>query len=129
MTLSEAYEQIAMTRPHICTGCGTRHALSHSHIIPKSRSQALRCVPDNITYHCLTKCHRTWESTEFWKLNDAVKNMQYVFKVDPEYFWLKLNHAIDSYLNATEKKKIDERDKALSKLREIEKIAHGNLTQ
>lgn len=100
--LTKVYEQIALERDHVCTGCGTNQSLSHSHLVPKSQNSKLKCVKKNIVYHCLSRgeikgCHTIWESVEFWTLDDAYQNMVYIFSVDPTYFWLKLNHAIESY--------------------------------
>lgn len=103
--LTKAYEEIALERLHICTGCDNRQHLSHSHLVPKAHDQVLKTVKKNIQYHCLINsrhdkskgCHSIWESIEFWKLDDAEKNMRYIYSVRPDYFWLKLNHAIDAY--------------------------------
>ena len=40
--LKEVYKKMAIDKPHYCTGCGRGDLpLSHSHLIPRSRSRAL----------------------------------------------------------------------------------------
>lgn len=96
------YQEIALEREHVCSGCGTNQRLSHSHLIPKSWNQSLKTVKQNIVYHCMSLgetigCHNIHESVAFWKLNDAHGNMEYIYSVDPTYFWLRLDKAIDYY--------------------------------
>lgn len=83
------YQEIDETRPHKCTGCGTYHQLSHSHLIPRSRRRDLITDPNNITLHCLT-CHKKWErgvSTD--EMSDFHRNMNYIKTVDIEYYYLR----------------------------------------
>lgn len=92
--VAEAYEQMAKTREHICTGCGTTQRLSHSHIIPRSRRKDLEADVRNITYHCLSMgeergCHDIWEHgtlEEKATLNDFYDNMTYIEQIDFEYY-------------------------------------------
>jgi hypothetical protein len=92
--LAKVYAEMERTRPQLCTGCGCGTNLSHSHIIPRSWSDALEVVPENITYHCLvrpdgsTGCHTRWESvSERIFLNDYAANMTFIKRVEPEYYW------------------------------------------
>ena len=39
--LKKVYQEMEESRTHSCTGCGTYHQLSHSHIIPRSRRSDL----------------------------------------------------------------------------------------
>ncbi|MEM6734449.1 MAG: hypothetical protein AAF620_00125 [Bacteroidota bacterium] len=100
--LANVYREIALERPHICTGCGNTQNLSHSHIIRRSWSQDFVIVKDNITYHCLIRqngsegCHSRWESASRWgELQDYQKNMDYIRRVAPElYRQMKLREKI-----------------------------------
>ena len=95
--LQKVYKQIAEDRGHYCTGCGRGDiALSHSHIIPRSRRKDLVTDPNNITYHCLGDttrkgCHQLWESGGLGdkeRLLDYHKNMEYILEVDTEYYFI-----------------------------------------
>tara|TARA_R110000744_G_scaffold327818_1_gene433525 strand:- start:263 stop:598 length:336 start_codon:yes stop_codon:yes gene_type:complete len=93
--LSAIYKQMAIERGHYCTGCGTTEALSHSHIIPRSRNKKLELDINNITYHCLGNekkkgCHQLWESnlTDKQKLLDYHNNMTYILENDVEYYYI-----------------------------------------
>lgn len=88
-----AYEEIALERPHVCTGCHGRTYLSHSHLIPRSYSRKYEAVKENIVYHCMSQandCHAKWEGMEAPLLKDFFPNMKYIFHTDPTYFWKKL---------------------------------------
>ena len=96
--LVKVYEQIAKDRPKVCTGClqpeGVDIKLSHSHIIPRSRRPDLVVSPANITYHCLSignhkGCHERHERHDE-TLADYNKNMDYIKRVDSEYYNLIL---------------------------------------
>ena len=99
--LVKVYKEIANERLFMCTGCrrnGHSVALSHSHLIPRSRRPDLVLDKKNITYHCLTfidnngksrkGCHDIWESKERDSLLDYWVNMEYIKKVDEEYYYL-----------------------------------------
>lgn len=93
--LHRAYEEIALTRKRVCTGCGTSERLSHSHLIQKSWSGKYAAMPENITFHCLDSsdkkgCHSRWESPECVLLKDFESNFKVIFKLDRAYFWLRL---------------------------------------
>lgn len=93
--LTKAYESIALTRPHICTGCGGTQRLSHSHLIPRSRRADLATDPVNIQYHCLSfgnqkGCHEKHEGMEVATLKDFETNFKTIHRLDREYFWLRL---------------------------------------
>ena len=99
--LKHVYATMSNTRERVCSGCGSKHNLSHSHIIPRSRRRDLICDIDNITYHCLTKngdsgCHEIWENGS-WEtkqtLNDFTKLMNYIKNKDVEYYNLLLSRA------------------------------------
>tara|TARA_R100000231_G_scaffold129975_1_gene101522 strand:- start:509 stop:844 length:336 start_codon:yes stop_codon:yes gene_type:complete len=85
-------KEIALEREHCCTGCGRYDVpLSNSHLIPRSRRPDLIADKNNITYHCLSigerqGCHEIWESKEKYKLLDYGKNLEYIAKVDEEYY-------------------------------------------
>lgn len=92
--LKETYNQIAQEREHVCTGCGTTQALSHSHIIPRSRRKDLETVKENITYHCLIRCHNIWEHgtmEDKSKLLDFEENMKYIMETDQVYYNLLIS--------------------------------------
>jgi|TARA_R110002050_G_scaffold90883_1_gene191121 hypothetical protein len=98
--LRKVYERMAEERGHYCTGCGRSGdvALSHSHIIPRSRRKDLVLDPRNITYHCLDGggggdrkgCHQLWEGgiTSKSKLLDYHANLEYILEVDAEYYFI-----------------------------------------
>tara|TARA_R110000823_G_scaffold306527_1_gene428974 strand:+ start:1326 stop:1670 length:345 start_codon:yes stop_codon:yes gene_type:complete len=96
--LKAVYKQMAIDKPHYCTGCGRGDLpLSHSHLIPRSRSRALVTDPRNITYHCLgggdtlrKGCHQIWEGTLSDKksLLDYHANMEYILEADTEYYFI-----------------------------------------
>lgn len=95
LTLTQVYEQIALERPQVCTGCGTNQRLSHSHLVPKSRSQALKTVKENIQYHCLSMgntvgCHTKFESMDVVTMNDFKTNFAIIYLLDREYFWIRV---------------------------------------
>jgi len=98
--LADVYKEISIMRIKVCTGCGTEHRLSHSHLIPRSRRKDLEASHANITYHCLSMgdtkgCHDIWEhgSIDDKKmLNDFEKSMQYIKAVDSEYYYLLLKN-------------------------------------
>jgi hypothetical protein len=115
--LAKTYQEIAMEREHICTGCHGNQRLSHSHLVPKGQNQSLKTVKANIVYHCLSMgeikgCHSIWESIEFWKLKDAEANMRYIYDADRTYFWLKLDHSFRVYY---ERKHYYEKNPEISK--------------
>lgn len=74
-----------------CTGCGSPHNLSHSHIISR-KDHDLMSDPRNVTYHCLpvygrNGCSDKWEQVgERVFLNDYKSNMEYIREVRPEIF-------------------------------------------
>ena len=94
--LVKVYTEIANERLFICTGCrrsGHSVPLSHSHLIPRSRRADLVLDKKNITYHCLSMgerkgCHDIWESKNRDSLLDYWVNMEYIKKVDEEYYYL-----------------------------------------
>jgi len=93
--LVKVYKEIALERPFNCSGCGMSGytvALSHSHIIPRSRRLDLVLDKKNIVYHCLsinkTGCHDIWESKDRFKLLDYFINLAYIKEVDKEYYYL-----------------------------------------
>lgn len=94
--LAKVYKEIADERGHYCTGCGRGDiALSHSHIIPRSRRKDLVLCKQNITYHCLgdetrTGCHQLWESNlnDKQKLLDYHKSMEFILEEDAEYYFI-----------------------------------------
>ena len=94
--LKKIYKEIADERPHYCTGCGRGDvALSHSHIIPRSRRKDLVLDKRNITYHCLGDstrkgCHQLWEGCieDKQRLLDYHTNLEYILEVDTEYYFL-----------------------------------------
>ena len=87
--LNNVYKEMAETRPHRCTGCGSYHQLTHSHLIPRSRSRELVTDPNNINYHCLS-CHKKWENGVLaHEMTDFNRNMKYIKSVDEEYFHIR----------------------------------------
>jgi len=87
--LNEVYQEIYDTRPHRCTGCGTYSQLTHSHLIPRSRSRELVTDPNNINYHCIS-CHKKWENGVLaHEMTDFNRNMKYIKSVDEEYFHIR----------------------------------------
>ena len=84
--LRKVYQEMAHSRRHCCTGCGSNQRLSHSHLIPRSRRRDLITDINNITYHCLD-CHKKWERGVLAnELYDYHSNMNYIKSVDEEYF-------------------------------------------
>lgn len=93
--LQKTYNEIAMSRPHVCTGCNGKERLSHSHLIPRSRRPDLATNELNIQYHCLGApevkgCHEKHESMEVATLNDFESNFRAIYNLDQEYFWLRI---------------------------------------
>ena len=87
--LKKVYQEMEESRTHSCTGCGTYHQLSHSHIIPRSRRSDLTTDINNITYHCLT-CHKKWErGVSANELFDYHSNMEYIKSVDEQYYHIR----------------------------------------
>lgn len=137
--LAKTYEEIAMEREHICTGCLSNKHLSHSHLVPKGHNQSLKAVKENITYHCFFvpgNCHDKWEGVEFWKLIDFIPNMKYVYSVDTRYFWLRVYNAVESYVKIIyylspasdinySKLKVEEAKKAIQTIEDMLKIILG----
>lgn len=86
--LKTVYEEIANEREHVCTGCGSRKNLTHSHKIPRSRRKDLEADKENINYYCMD-CHYKWEhgsASERQDLNDFVEAMEYIERVDISYY-------------------------------------------
>jgi|TARA_R110000851_G_scaffold250138_6_gene402628 5-methylcytosine-specific restriction endonuclease McrA len=87
--LHSIYQDMAINKPHRCTGCGRNNGLTHSHLIPRSRSRELICDPNNITYHCMN-CHKKWENGLLAdEMTDFTRNMNYIKTVDEQYFHIK----------------------------------------
>lgn len=93
----KTYQIMAEAKEHKCTGCGRYYnqvPLSHSHIIPRSRRPDLAADFLNITYHCMSMgenigCHDVWDNgspEEKQMLMDYAENMDYIRKVDKEYY-------------------------------------------
>lgn len=98
--LTKTYEQIAIERDHICTGCGSKENLSHSHLIPRSRRPDLKAAKENIVYHCMsignsTGCHSQFESLDVIHMIDFKVNFAIIYLLDKEYFWLRVNKLKD----------------------------------
>ena len=88
---------MAETMAPYCRGCGRSDVrISHSHLIPRSRSKALATHPKNITYHCVggddnrKGCHELWEGSieDKEKLLDYHKNMEIILELDTEYYFI-----------------------------------------
>ena len=87
--LKAIYKDMAINKPQRCTGCGINNSLTHSHLIPRSRSRNLICDPNNITYHCFS-CHKKWENGLLaHEMTDFTRNMNYIKTVDEQYFHIK----------------------------------------
>lgn len=98
--LKVIYQEISQEREHICSGCGNKNNLSHSHLIPRSRRKDLELDKENIKYHCLVGmngeegCHSKWESNILSKMKylfDYEDNLNYLSKVDKEYYYFVIN--------------------------------------
>ena len=77
------------TIPHRCSGCGTHNQLTHSHLIPRSRSKSLITEIKNIRYHCFS-CHKKWErGIVSHEMTDFQRNMEYIKSVDLNYFHIR----------------------------------------
>lgn len=87
-------EKIDNERDHICSGCGTNQALSHSHLISREDCKRIGrndLIYDekNIVYHCLDRpeifgCHRKWESKRkeiMSTLKDYQKNLDFISQI------------------------------------------------
>lgn len=88
-------EEIALERPHVCNNCGTKERLSHSHLVPASRSAKLYTDKANIVYHCLDSsdgkgCHSKFESMEVARMKDFESNFKIIHSLDRQYFWLRI---------------------------------------
>jgi len=87
--LKKVYQEMAETRTLRCTGCGSYQQLTHSHLIPRSRSRELVTDPNNINYHCLS-CHKKWENGVLaHEMTDFNRNMKYIKSVDEDYFHIR----------------------------------------
>lgn len=94
--LKQTYKKMDSHRD-LCTGCGADANLEHSHIIPRSKRRDLVAEIDNITFHC-NSCHTKWESHDISimaELNDFDKNMEYIKKVDVQYYNLLMKNVND----------------------------------
>jgi hypothetical protein len=85
----KAYDLLAESIPHFCTGCGVGSNLTHSHLVPTGQNKKLEAVVSNITYHCVD-CHHTYEhDIEGRKLMaDYEENMHKISILDPGYYAL-----------------------------------------
>lgn len=96
--LNKVYEEIGKERIHVCSGCGIKYNLSHSHIISRSKRKDLELEKENIVYDCLGTlekkgCHSKWESgniEEMMALNNFEERLLYISKVDRRYFYYLL---------------------------------------
>lgn len=91
--LYTVYEEIDLEREHICSGCGQKNNLSHSHIIPKSRRKDLEVKKENIVYDCLSigknGCHDIWEKGTVEQRENLInfqERMEYIKSNDIEYY-------------------------------------------
>lgn len=87
------YEKVDIREKEICSGCNQLKPYSHSHIIPISVDKSLENKEENITLHCMS-CHKKWEShdvREMSKLLDYEKNMEYIKRVRPDYYYRLTN--------------------------------------
>ena len=90
----DVYAEMAATREHVCSGCGTTQRLSHSHIIPISRRPDLATDINNIVYDCMSfgdivGCHNIYEhGTEEQKRNlfNYEERMEYIRKTEPSLY-------------------------------------------
>lgn len=101
--LIEVYKNIDRDRPRICTGCGCRENLSHSHIVSR-KDHELMAEEKNITFHCLsmgnkTGCAFKWEQTgQRLQLRDYIKNMEYIKSVRMDLFRTMIVKDTDYYM-------------------------------
>ena len=94
--LKKVYKQIDEERTHYCVGCGKTGALSHSHLIPRSRRPDLVLSKNNIVFHCMDGkdgrkgCHQLWEggTHDKQKLLSYHSHMEYILVTDVEYYFL-----------------------------------------
>lgn len=106
--LTNTYQEIALERPHRCSGCDGSQFLSHSHLIPRSWRKDLECVKENIVYHCLDMakgCHTKWEGMNAPLLKDFEQNMEYILTADSTYFWKKFYSLKDHWEISDDKRK------------------------
>jgi hypothetical protein len=84
-----AYDIMAETREHVCSGCSTGSNLTHSHLVPVAQNKKLEAVVSNIVYQC-GPCHHIFEhDTEGRKLLlDYEDNMRKISILDPSYYAL-----------------------------------------
>lgn len=85
----KAYDIMAETREHVCSGCGTGSNLTHSHLVPVAQNKKLEAVVSNIVYQCVS-CHHVFEhDLEGRKLLlDYEDNMRKISILDPGYYAL-----------------------------------------
>lgn len=91
---AKLYEEIASEREWVCSGCGKRDHLSHSHIISVKKRKDLEFVKENIVYDCMSMgeqegCHDKWESGNIKKMMEVVnfnERISYIRKTDESYF-------------------------------------------
>jgi len=83
----KAYDLLAESTPHFCTGCGTGSNLTHSHLVPTGQNKKLEAVVSNITYHCVD-CHHVWEHDTVGRkeMSDYEINMHKISVLDPVYY-------------------------------------------
>lgn len=99
----------AMDNKTNCTGCGTRHRLAVSHLVPVSFNKNLQFVLDNVTLHCHT-CNASMQDCRIVHLDDFRRSMEHIKHASPTYYQKIINR-----LN----------DKSTGKDREVwEKIKH-----
>lgn len=103
--LTSVYQEIALERKHVCNNCNATWPLSHSHLVKKSRDGELAINKLNIVFHCLDTadkkgCHSTFESLEAATMKDFEDNFGIIYKLDREYFWLRVIKMFDHYSKA-----------------------------
>ena len=82
--------EIMQNRPHCCAGCGTWSGwITFSHRIPRSRNIQLLPDPNNIDLMCQL-CHDKVETGRYSELLNGEEIREYIGRVDPEFFCLKV---------------------------------------
>lgn len=92
------YEEIDEERLKICSGCGQRSFLSHSHLISQ-KNKKFQSDKRNIVYDCMQReisdqfgslgCHSRWESGSLEKIRTLTNweyRMRFLKEEDPEKY-------------------------------------------
>jgi 5-methylcytosine-specific restriction endonuclease McrA len=98
------YKAMDATTPQHCSGCGSPHMLTHSHIIPVGQYPEFEAVLENIVYDCV-RCHDIWEHGTFeqcQQLANYHERIRIIKKLKPDYLHRMLLNSEKTLKRASE---------------------------